>query len=156
LWSKRGLEGEGRRHGARVSSSCAPCPSPSLYRWPRGCLGRPRRCGVPMGLLLPKGVLPTGESSSKEDCNPTWSRIPPIFRPPTPWTTWGSLGGLPPRLGAWGSEWYCPEPSRSFQDLPGSFRDIPEPSGALPRPSGTVLGRSGAIRIVSKTIRVTV
>ena len=153
MWSKRGLEGEGRRHGARVSSSCAPCPSPSLYRWPRGCLGRPRRCGVPMGLLLPKGVLPTGESSSKEDCNPTWSRIPPIFRPPTPWTTWGSLGGLPPRLGAWGSEWYCPEPSGTFQKLPGPsgtfrdrfgtfrnllehFQDLPGPFSDVPEPSG--------------------
>ena len=25
--------------------------------------------------------------------------------PPTPWPTWGNLGGLPPRLGAWGSGW---------------------------------------------------
>jgi hypothetical protein len=38
----------------------------------------------------------------------------PYFAPFTPWTTWGSLGGLPPRLGAWGSEWYCPEPSGTF------------------------------------------
>ena len=26
---------------------------------------------------------------------------------------------FPPRLGAWGSEWYCPETSRTFQKLPG-------------------------------------
>src|ERR1041385_4013592 len=60
-----------------------PHPSPTLYRWPRGPLAGQGRCGVPMGLLLPKGVLPTGESYSKVDCNPTWSRIAPLWRPPT-------------------------------------------------------------------------
>src|SRR4051812_5148489 len=63
----------------------------------------------------------------------------PYFAPPTPWTTWGSLGGLLPRLGAWGSEWYCPEPSRSFQDLTG--------------PSGIVSGHSGTFWSTSKTFR---
>src|ERR1043165_7776501 len=79
----------------------------------------------------------------------------PYFPPPAPWTTWGSLGGFPPRLGAWGSEWYCPEPSvtfhdlleasRTFRDISGSFWDIPDTSGALPGPSGTSNECSGAI-----------
>src|SRR4051812_28719232 len=122
-----------------------PHPCPSLYRWPGGPLGAIRGGGVPLGLLLPKGDLPTRESSSKEDCNPTWSRIPPIFRPPlTSWPTWGSLGGLPPRLGAWGSEWYCPETSVNFRNLPeasktfrdrfGTFRNLLEHFQDLPGP----------------------
>ena len=83
---------------------CAPCPSPSLYRWPGGCLGRNRGGGVPLGLLLPKGDLPTGESYSKEDCNPTWSRIAILlgvgllpYGAPHPMADLGSLGGLPPK-----------------------------------------------------------
>ena len=64
----------------------------------------------------------------------------------------GSLGGLPPRIGAWGSGWYCLEPSGTFhdlleasrtfwdrfgtfrtllehfQDLPGPIKNVPEPS----------------------------
>src|SRR3954463_14428123 len=69
----------------------------------------------------------------------------PYFAPPTPWTTWGSLGCLPPRLGAWvvsGTARNLPEPSRTFRDrfgtfrnllehfqeLPGPFSDVPEPS----------------------------
>ena len=77
----------------------------------------------------------------------------PYFAPPTPWTTWGSLGGFPPRLGAWGSEWYCPEPSGTFQKLPGPsgtfwdrfgtfrnllehFQDLPGPFSDVPEPSG--------------------
>ena len=47
-----------------------------------------------------------------------------------------------PRIGAWGSGWYCrklPEPSRSFQDLPG--------------PSGIISGHSETFWSTSRTFR---
>src|SRR3954469_22614770 len=103
---------------------CAPHPCPSLYRWPGGCPGRPRGCGVPVGLLLPKGVLPTGESESKEDSSPLVAPPPPDFGQP-PW------GALPPKskggevhMVLSGNLWNLPEASRTFPDPSGPFSTI--------------------------------
>ena len=46
--------------------------------------------GVPLGLLLPKGVLPTGELESKEDSSPP-------LAPPHPNLGQPPLGALPPK-----------------------------------------------------------
>ena len=140
-----------------------PHPCPSLYRWPGGPLGAIGGGGVPLGLLLPKGDLPTGESESKEESSHMWRPHHPNFGQP-PW------GALPPKAKGFGAHmvlsgnlWNLPEASMTFQDpsgpfsaIPGWFRDISEPSGTLPRPSGTVFGRSGTIWIGSGTIRVMV
>ena len=150
---QRGLKGGRVAHRPWGLMCAAPHPLPSLYRWPRGPLAEIRGVGVPLGLLLPKGVLPIGETYSKEDCNPTWSRIAPLWRPPHLQADLGSLGDLPPRLGAWGSEWYFPETSGTFQNFPGPsgtfrdrfgtfwnllehFQDLPGPFSDVPEPSG--------------------
>ena len=144
------------------------CPHhfPSLYRCPGGPLGAIRGGGVPLGLLLPKGDFPTGESESKEDSSPSRAPPPPNFGQP-PW------GALPPKAKGGGGHmvlsenlWNLqklPEPSRTrwdhsrpFWDLPGWFRDVPEPYRTFLRLSGTVFGRSRTIWIGSGTIRVTV
>ena len=71
-------------------------PSPHFISGQDDPWGAIRGGGVPLGLLLPKGDLPTGESYSKEDCNPTPSRIAPLWRP-HPMADLGNLGGLPPK-----------------------------------------------------------
>ena len=116
-----------------------PHPLPHYIGGQEAPWGAIRGGGVPLGLLLPKGDLPTGESYAKEDCKPTWSRISPLWRPPHLQADLGSLGGLPPRLGAWGSGWYCPETSGTFQKLPG--------------PSDIISGHSGTFWSTSRTFR---
>ena len=73
--------------------------------------------GVPLGLLLPKGELPTEESESKEDSSHMW-------RP--------TISACPLRIRVVGRIWYCPETCGTFQNLPG--------------PAGTILGHSGTFR----------
>src|SRR3954471_13741921 len=109
-----------------------PHPIPSLYRWPGGPLGAIGGGGVPLGLLLPKGNLPTRESESKEDSSHMWRPHHLDFGQP-PW------GALPPKAkggGAhmvmYGTLWNLPKASRTFHDLPG--------------PAGTILGHSGTFR----------
>ena len=88
--------------------------------------------GVPLGLLLPKGVLPTGESESKEDSSPSRAPPPPNFGQPP----WGALPhkakGGEAHMVLSGNLWNLPEASRTFQDLPG--------------PVGTILVHSGTFR----------
>ena len=123
-----------------------PHPLPSLYRWPRGPLGAIGGGGVPLGLLLPKGDLPTGESESKEDSYPSRAPPPPDFGQP-PW------GALPPKAKGGGAHivlsgnwWNLPKAFRTFQDPPGPF-------SAIPGPSGMVSGHSGTFWNTSKTFR---
>ena len=68
----------------------APHPCPSLYRWPGGPLGAIRGVGVPLGVLLPKAILPTGESESKEGFSHMWRPHHPNFGQP-------HGGALPPK-----------------------------------------------------------
>src|SRR3954462_3517085 len=88
--------------------------------------------GVPLGLLLPKGVLPSAESESKEDSSHMWRPHHPNFCQP-PW------GALPPKAKGGGAHmvlsrnlWNLPEASRTFHDIPG--------------PVGTILGHSVTFR----------
>src|SRR4051812_2239243 len=107
------MEG-GWRIGLGDQVCCAPHPHPSLYRWPGDPLGAIRGVGVPLGLLLPKGVLPIGESESKEDSTPHVAPPPPDFGQP-PW------GAFPPKAKGGGAHmvlsgnlWNLPEASGTF------------------------------------------
>src|SRR4051812_22883937 len=84
---QRGLEGGRMAHRPWGYSVLRPHPLPSLYRWPGGPLAAIRGGGVPLGLPLPKGVLPTGESESKEDSSHMWRPHHPNFSQPH----WGAL-----------------------------------------------------------------
>src|SRR4051812_29294993 len=114
-----------------------PHPLPSLYRWPRGPWGAIGAGGVPLGLLLPKGNLPTGEFESKEDSSHMWRPHHPNFGQPP----WGALtpkakgGGAHMLLS--GNLWNLLEASKTFQDPSGPFSAIPGPSGMVSGHSGT-------------------
>src|ERR1041384_1653017 len=54
---QQGLEGGRVAQGPWGLSVLCPPPLPLLYRWPGGPLAEIRGVGVPLGLLLPKGVL---------------------------------------------------------------------------------------------------
>src|SRR4051812_47020806 len=90
--------------------------------------------------------LPTGNLPYLGFSIPTWRRIPSPWCAPTSLAGQRSLGGLTPRIGAWGSEWYCPETSRTFQKLPGPSRIVSGHSGTFWSTYRTFRDRSRTFR----------
>src|ERR1044071_6152079 len=115
---QRGLEEGGWRIGLGDKLCCAPHPSPTLYRWPRGPWGAAQgELGVQPGLpSLPNLTTPSHRKPAIMGFGiPTWRRFPSPWCAPTPLAGQGSLGGLPPKARGAG-EWVV---------LPGTFRNLP-------------------------------
>jgi hypothetical protein len=126
-----------------VNSS--PHPWLTLYRWPRGLGRSSRRFGSPT--WTPKPSKPTHTFPPETFHNGIWKShledLPPLFGAPPPPGRPGQPRWLAPqgqgRRAVGGTARNLPEPSRSFQDLPG--------------PTGTVSGHSGHFWSTSNTFR---